>query len=462
MPEKRRHGWSIATRLAVWFALSSLGLIVAADALLEGMLVRALDHLDDEFLNRRIAILAKLVREEGPRSQRLEEEIHQEGGGSPDYRMHLRVLDPDGNLRVETAGMAGALPPATFPTPGPEGTTVPSRDVGVFRVTAGKARHGGREYVIQVALEEVGEGTVLRNLRGLMALILAALLVPSIVVGYLITRRGLRPVRQIVESANRIGSTTLHERISPAGLPPELVPLAVSFNGVLDRLRTSFEQISRFSANIAHELRTPVNNLRSEAEVTLSKARDPGEYREALASCLEEAEKLKRIIDHLLFLARAEAREASAKLEDVDLFREIEGLSDYYGPKAREAGIALVVRCPEGLRANADRTLLQRAIANLVENSLKHTGRGGEIRIEAEAGPGIRLLRVVDTGEGIPAGQLAALREGEPGGAHVPGGGGLGLGLAIVRAVSLLHGGSVDIASEAGKGTTVSITIPGP
>ncbi|MBI2922145.1 MAG: heavy metal sensor histidine kinase [Planctomycetes bacterium] len=460
MPEPRRRRWSIATRLAVWFALSSLGLIVAADALLERMLIRTMDHLDDEFLSRRIEILAKLVREEGPRSQRLEEEIHQEGGGSSDYRLHLRVLDPAGEFRLETAGMSAALPTDVFPEPVADGQATSSRDLDAFRIRAGKARYRDREYVIQAGLEEIREAAVLRGLRGIMALILAALLVPSILVGYLLTRRGLKPVRQIVESANRIGSATLHERVSLAGLPPELVPLAVSFNGVLDRLKTSFEQISRFSASIAHELRTPVNNLRSEAEVTLSKAREPGEYREALASCLEEAEKVKRIIDHLLFLARAEAREARAQLEEVDLCREIEGLSDYYGLKAKEAGVHLATKCPPGLSVSADRTLLQRAVSNLIENSLRHTARGGEIRIEAEAHGGERIVRVADTGTGIPADRLAGLLEGQIPPARSPAGGGLGLGLAIVRAIAALHGGSMNMASEPGKGTTVSVTIP--
>ena len=462
MPEARRHGWSIATRLAVWFALSSLGLIFVADAILERMLVRTLNNIDDELLNRRIEILARLLREQGPRSADLSQELHEEGGGSPTFRIHLRVLDPAGDFRIETAGMSAALPPDAFPAPGPGGRTAPSLDVGVFRLTAGRARHQDREYLIQAALEEVREDNVLRNLRGLMALILAALLGPSILVGYVITRRGLKPVRQIVRSANRIGSTTLHERISLEGLPPELAPLAASFNGVLDRLKTSFEQISLFSANIAHELRTPVNNLRAEAEVTLSRPREPGEYREALGSCLEEAEKLKRIVDHLLFLARAEAREARAQLEDVDLCRELGALSEYYGLKAREAGISLTVRCPAGLRANADRTLLQRAIANLVENSLRHTGPGGEVRIEAAERGEDRVLGVTDTGAGIPVERLEHLRDGQAGGARAVPGGGLGLGLAIVRAIALLHGGNVEIASEPGKATTVSVTFAGP
>src|SRR5207245_7684929 len=130
-----------------------------------------------------------------------------------------------------------------------------------------------------------------------------ALLVCALV-GYQIARRGLRPVADITDMARRVRSTTLDKRIESSRLPAELSALASTFNEMLDRLEESFNRLARFSADIAHEVRTPVNNLRGEAEVALGQTRSPEQYREVLGSCLEECTRLAQIIDSLLFLAR--------------------------------------------------------------------------------------------------------------------------------------------------------------
>src|SRR5262249_7366571 len=153
------------------------------------------------------------------------------------------------------------------------------------------------------------------------------------------------------ETTRRIRSTTLHERVELAGLPAELSVLAGTFNEMLDRLEESFTRLARFSADIAHELRTPVNNLRGEAEVALGKARAPEEYREVLGSCLEECGRLSRIIDSLLFLARAESPETQIAREWIDVGRELAVVRDFYEAAAGEAGVTLRLAAPQGIVA---------------------------------------------------------------------------------------------------------------
>ena len=166
-------------------------------------------------------------------------------------------------------------------------------------------------------------------------------------------------------------SSNLHERIQPEGYPLELASLAATFNQMLDRLEESFERISRFSADIAHDLRTPVNNIRGEAEVALARARTVDEYREVLGSCLEEAVRLSDLIGDLLFLARAESPLAHLHRENINVGELLSGIREYYEAPAADRGVSLSTFMPnEPVIAQLDRTLLQRAVGNLVSNAL--------------------------------------------------------------------------------------------
>jgi two-component system heavy metal sensor histidine kinase CusS len=268
----------------------------------------------------------------------------------------------------------------------------------------------------------------------------------------------------MAETTRRIRSTTLNERIALAGLPAELSLLARTFNAMLDRLEESFERLSRFSADIAHELRTPVNNLRGEAEVALGKPRAPEEYREILGSSLEECGRLSRLIDSLLFLARAESPQVEICREAVDVGRELEAVRDFYDAAAADAGITLTAQAPAGIVADLDRTLFQRAIGNLVANALAHTPPGGSIRLTATADRDGARVVVADTGGGIPRENLPHVfdRFYRVDGARSTASGRVGLGLAIVKSIATLHRGSAEITSEVGRGTQVALFFPRP
>ena len=244
-------------------------------------------------------------------------------------------------------------------------------------------------------------------------------------------------------------------------MPAEVQELAATFNDMLDRLSDSFERLSQFSSDIAHELRTPVNNLRGEIDLALSKRRTPEEYVDLLGSLSEECEHLTRLIDSLLFLARAEQPAMQIHREDLDICRELGLVCEFYEPAAADEGVRLSVKAPSGLSFPLDRTLFQRAVGNLVQNAVAHTPRDGEVRVEALHREAQLVVAVMDTGAGIPPEHLPRVFDrfyrADP--ARARDRGGSGLGLAIVQSIARLHGGTAEVTSEVGRGTSITLTF---
>jgi len=299
---------------------------------------------------------------------------------------------------------------------------------------------------------------MLEGYKQKMAFVFLAGLFLSAGLNVVVVRRGLRPLVQLTETAGRIDVTTLHERIDARVWPRELARFATAFDAMLTRLESSFERLESSSANLAHEIRTPLNILRGEAEVTLSRARSPEEYRRVIESSLEEYERLSRLIDNILFLARAEQRIEPVPL---DAGHELELLQDYYGTLAEEKGIA--ISCTGEGTISADPLLFQRAVGNVLSNAIRYTPAGGTITVSIDrADDGAALLTVIDTGIGISADDLPRVfdrfyRSSE---ARTLNAQGTGLGLAIVRSIMELHRGSVTIDSAPGRGTAVTLRFP--
>ncbi len=337
-----------------------------------------------------------------------------------------------------------------------------------FRVTSATAPVGSpptHTDTIQVAVDVSQQEQFLQRYRLWFVSILLGTFVALPLLGYQIARRGIRPVEDMGATARRISSTNLRERILPDGYPFELASLAGTFNQMLDRLEDSFERISRFSADIAHDLRTPVNNIRGEAEVGLARARTITEYRDVLESCLEEAVRLSDLIGNLLFLARAESPLAHLRRESVDVVELLDAMREYYEASAAEAGVSLTTRASRTpVIAELDRTLVQRAVSNLVSNAVAHTPPGGSVVLAANAEASAVRIAVSDTGVGIPEEALPKVfdRFFRLDSSRCRTSGGTGLGLAIVQSIMQLHAGKVEIASQLGQGTTVTLHMPIP
>jgi two-component system heavy metal sensor histidine kinase CusS len=417
--------------------------------------------------------LRRILRERPGEAAVVYREAEWAWAASETAEVYVRILDGDGQPVAETPGMDQVLPPEAYPAPfvadallGP-GTDVRSPEGRPFRVVAaqvGEHRSGQPSYVVQVALDRTHEEGILSRFRAIAWGLLAVAFLVLVVGGYQIGRRGIGKVRKITRTARRIRATTLNERIAATNLPEELAELAETFNEMLDRLEEAFGRLARFSADIAHELRTPIARLRGEAEVTLNKLRSPDEYREVVSSFLEECVRLSRMIDSLLFLARAEHPQTQIEKDPIEIGRELAAVQEFYEAKATDAGVRLTVAVPEPLVAHLNRSLFQRAIGNLVDNALMHTPAGGAITLRAVREAQEVCIEVADTGCGIPEAHRSHLfdRFYRVNRSHSSDTGGVGLGLAIVQSIAELHGGSVTLTSEVGHGTRVALHFPSP
>jgi two-component system heavy metal sensor histidine kinase CusS len=470
-PQAARAAPSLAARLTAWYAASAFALILAATGVLYIALERGLDADNDRVLADRIEdVRSVLKNHQDPRT-----ELADQADDTPSPRLHspvyFRILDGDNAVVLESRSMSQTLPTSLFPVADlipedryGEGRQVRTPDGHRYRVLSALSPppKGDRPYTVQVAISLGPQEKLLAEYRHRLWVALSVTLVACVVVGYEIARRGIRPIQNVTDIAKRIRSTTLDARIDAAPMPAELQSLAGEFNEMLDRLQLSFSRISRFSADIAHELRTPVNNLRGVAEVALTKARSREEYHEALSSCIEETVRLSHIIDNLLFLARAEDPRQVVAREPLDVAHELEVVSEFYEASASEAGVKIDVEVRGPLEARLNRTLLQRAVGNLLDNSIKHTQPGGHIRVVAARSNGELTIDVIDTGCGIPPEHVPRVfdrlyRVADDRSKHT---GGAGLGLAIVKSIAASHGGTVGIESGLGEGTKVTIRIP--
>jgi two-component system heavy metal sensor histidine kinase CusS len=463
-----RRPWSLAARLTAWYAGATFLLLLAATGFLYWVLTDNLEREDDEFLADRVQVFRTQLRDRPA-------DLRRDGAGDWTVRqnapIYLRLLDAGGRVLLETPGMSADLAPQLFPPPVAV-EAPPGRGVEVetpagqsYRLLAALVADpaGGPPRLLQAAFDRTAEEALLARYRRNLAVVLVLALAACTLVGHRIARRSLRPVAEIAATARHIRATHLRERIDVRGFPAELSLLARTFNEMLGRLEEAFERLARFSADIAHELRTPVNNLRGEAEVALSRPRSPEEYREVLASALEEYARLTRLIDSLLFLARAESPAARVDRERLDLGRELALVRDFYEAAAAEAGVTLRLDVAGSLFADMDRTLLQQAVGNLVANALAHTPAGGTVTLSAAREGEAVHVEVADTGSGIAPEHLPHVFDRfyrAEAARAASAAGRVGLGLALVKSIAALHQGTATIRSTLGKGTHVRLVLP--
>lgn len=461
---------SIASLLSVWYAGSAFLLLAVGTGFLYFALTRSFDRENTEYVTEKTRTLETLLREHPGQQATVQWEVQGESLAHPSIRVFSRILGADRKVLVETAGMSSDLPVEVFPdavnlnAPNVETRDIRTSSGRAYRLAATKAGGAhGDVYTLQVAVDLTFEKDLLAGYRRQLWVVLGLGLIASILIGRRIAIRGLRPLHEISETVRQIRSTNLHEHVPLDRMPAEVQELASTFNNMLDRLGDSFERLSRFSSDIAHELRTPLTNLRGEIDLALSKKRSPDEYADLLGSLSEECEQLARIIDSLLFLARAEQPAMQINREPLDVAQELDLVCDFYEPAAAEAGVHLGVTAPEQLRSQLDRTLFQRAVGNLVQNALAHTPSGGKVQIEASNGAGQLTISVSDSGTGVAEADLPRVFDrfyrADP--ARTRNKGGCGLGLPIVQSIARLHGGTVAIASQVGSGTKVTLVLPG-
>jgi two-component system heavy metal sensor histidine kinase CusS len=461
MSSKPAKPRSIATQLVLLFTPAAAFLLFCGLGVFYIIVVRHAFAEDNAVLADKLSALrVELEKTGGP--QTLIEELRNVRSGERAVYW-VRVVDSQGRTIVETPGMNSVLPSGVFqtaPNAGALGSTPKNyRAAGkLFSLITTVEQIADQPYTIQVAQDRSGDEQFQKEFGALLAVVLALGVLASAGIALTVTKRGLRPLAELTRSLKRVGPSRLHERVPPAEWPRELQPFAAAFDEMLDRLEDSFTRLSQFSADLAHELRTPVANILGEAEVALTRTRTPDEYREVIESSVGECQRLSGIIDSLLFLARAEAGREAITQTSFDARAALEKIANFYQAIAEEQKIDL--ECAGQGQVHADPALFNRAVNNLVENALRFTPADGKISMSIATRDAHSEVTVADTGSGIPPQHLARIFDRFYRVDSSRSSQGSGLGLALVKSIVDLHGGSVSVKSEPGRGTTATLVFP--
>lgn len=463
------HAWSIAGRLSRIHAWKTLVLLAVSGGVLYWGLGRELREQDAKLVASKLTVLAQLVSTYPISSEAIKSEVEHEAGDEGPLRYYLRVLDPAGRVLLETPGMPPELAVDAFPafaaskrpTSQCDDCVASKYDHYLLASRATGAHRGAGLIGLQVALD-VGRTTgVLRRYGWLLVVVLGAGVILSALASLYVARAAVRPVNDIAGRVRAITASRLEQPpLTSRPWPIELQGLASDFDEMLARLGDAFNRLSKFAADLAHALRNPINNLRGSAEVTLARGRTPEEYQQTLGSSLEELERLSRLIDGLLFIARSEDPRQAIARTTFPARHELDAVREFYEALSAERGVT--TRCEGDAMISGDPMLVRRAVSNLLSNALRHTPDGGTVLLQAQARPdGGAVVVVRDNGCGIGADHLPRVFErfyrGHDGAPDVTG---AGLGLAIVRSVMRLHGGDAEVTSRLGEGTTVTLEFP--
>ncbi len=459
---------SLTLQLTLLFAVSS-SLVLVALGLVLGTLVHGhFEEQDSAELDGTLAFVSHVLagtdvaRDPGNVAQRLRDALVGRPG------LAIAVAGPDGSVIYSSPGTT--FPRAmlsTDPGTASDGGKPPQaawRDDGREQrgaaATIASDASGRGPYRVAAAIDLSHHESFMVVYRGALWFSVLFAIVASVPLGWLAARRGIAPLREVTRLTTTVSASRLGGRIPEDGVPSELAELASSFNHMLERLEDSFRRLSEFSSDLAHEMRTPITNLMTQTQVALSRPRGTEEYGEVLYSNLEELDRLARLVEEMLFLAKSDHGLVPPESVPVDFAAQVDELLDFFEALASERGVRLE-RSGSAFGVG-DLLMIRRALGNLLSNAIRHTASGGTVTVAlSTATDGASRIAVENPGPDIPPRHLARLfdrfyridpaRERTEGGA--------GLGLAITRAIVLAHGGSIDVRSSGGR-TCFELTLP--
>jgi heavy metal sensor kinase len=457
---------SIGFRLSAWyFLVFACG--IAAFSVAAWFAMRAsLYHAIDEALEDRVRGVQKFMDQQisALSIPEIRDEFREHSVLGPGGDL-FQVCDETGqflyrSIPLETNNVAVALP-GTLTVPGFETRTVQGH---VLRFYSQRIQVNGKAYTVQVAAPVDEAIEALGQFRVILALAAPLLLIAASAGGYWISSRALAPVDAISRAAQRISIENLTERLQVPRTGDQLQRLSETLNEMLSRLEASVRRMTQFTADASHELRTPVSLIRTTAEVAVLKRDRPAtEYLAALDDILEEAERTSQVVDSLMLLARTDSAKETLECVPVDACTIVRSAAEQGERLARNRGVEFGVDLPTSpVRVQADAEALRRALLTLMDNAAKYTPQGGSIQVALSRSNGMAVATVSDTGIGIDAEDMphvfdrfwradkARSREQE----------GAGLGLSIAKWIVEMHGGSISVQSEAGKGSVFAIHVP--
>ncbi|MFY1667533.1 heavy metal sensor histidine kinase [Pseudomonas sp. Pseu.R1] len=314
-----------------------------------------------------------------------------------------------------------------------------------MRAATVAAMSGGKTVHLTAAHLAVKEMATLANFRNRILVAVALAFLVTALLGYVLLRRGLRPLRKMAEHATAITPARLDSRMDSGDTPVELQQLSDAYNAMLDRLADGYERLNQFSADLAHEIRTPVGSLMGHCQVALRQPRSVDEYQTLLASNLEELERISRMVESILFLARADDAQAALNRQPLQLADELQRVTGYFEGLAEERKMTL--RTTGDGVLNADPLLLRRALSNLVANAIRYADEHSEINIRVVRSTEHCRIEVENQGPNLSEAALSKLfdRFYRVDASRHQSSDSNGLGLAIVAAIMQLHGGEVTV-----------------
>jgi len=465
---KIRFYKSIDIKLTAWYTLTFLTIIVLVfgflDYRLGHNLLKEIDRMlvDEvqEIINRALKFPEKL-------NSQLKE-YERSVFNRKYYQIAFQVLDQQGNPIYSSSKLRGfTFPEVSFDKKSYQKTTsknleLPQRSSPFRLCTYYYEEDGDVKYVIQIVTYLRMMKKTIQNFRRNLTIAFFISFLFGSIGGWLLSRQTLRPIKKITEATKRITATNLSERLSLQGTDDELDMLAETINQMLERLEESFQKLSRFTTDAAHELRTPIAALKGETEVLLSKNRSSKEYREALANNLERLDFLTRLVNDLLLLSQADEGEKSLQIETINLNELLRELWEAFKMVAVQEKINFTFNKSEETVIRGDRIKLKQLFSNLFDNAVKYTPRGGKISLSIH--PENEHVRIIlsDTGIGIPSEDLPYIfdRFYRVDKSRSRQFGGVGLGLSICKWIVKAHEGTIEVNSQPNRGTTFTITFP--
>lgn len=443
---------SLASRLALLFAACTAVVSLIAGVLFNRASEAHFIELDQQQLDSKlVALRSTLQGVDSPEAFALRE---------TQLRTELS-RQPDLTLRITAAGQRWLddAPSVTLPeAPGLHSLQNADTDYRVYNAPLRAGQPDSPQ--LSLMLDITHHQHFLQRMQHLIWLTVGLSALATALLGAWAARSGLRPLRRMGEVAASVSAHSLTQRLPQQEMPTELADLAQAFNAMLGRLDDAFQRLSAFSADIAHELRTPLSNLLTQTQVILTQPRPLEDYREALHSNLEELQWMAQLVNDMLYLAKADHGLLIPKREALDLAEETDLLLEFFAPLAEDARVKL---SREGqARVEGDRNMLRRALSNLLDNAVRFTPARGEIRIRiVNHTKGLHLI-VENSGDGINQDLLPRLFDrfyrADPA-RHEGSSEHAGLGLAITQSIVRAHGGQIRCESENGW-TRFMIELP--
>lgn len=466
--QPRRRSATIGLRLTLWGMGMTLTVCVLFCILLyTGMYYSLLREIDG-FLQDEVRELAARVKEYPTDLRAAEQAIRVELGHRVGADLSFRLFDQSGRVlitsepqdpradqlsRVATKARPGGQP--FFET-----VTVPDSPHALRTCAFHVFGSTGTPRVAQTAysLHRMKHSLALLRKMSVFGLGFAAIL--ALVGGWVLTRKTLLPINAMTVKARHIEADQLTDRLPRSGTGDELDRLAETLNEMLARIEDHVRQIRQFTADASHEFRSPLAALRGMAEVALTKPRSADELRQVIEVSIEQYDRLHRLAEDLLLLARADTDRAGLRRESVRLHDVIRDAAELYAPVAEEAGLTLDVGPLADVELSGDGGRLRQMIGNLIDNAIKYNRAPGTIEVALHSRDGTAMVLVRDTGQGITPEDLPHIFDRFYRGDKARASPGTGLGLAISQWIAKAHGGRIEVTSQQGRGTTVQVHLP--